>query len=242
MSTSVEPAVLGWRVWEIHKGELESMTTDEVWRPDRVKVARYEFPTPDVAQVFLTLLVALFTFMFTNAFATAFSQLVSVSSWAVQAAVGLVMAVLLGRAFVRKMPVKALKTLVFMAARVPAVRPGDGTEGLYAFHTRAMLDREFVPDERDRFSGYLMVRGTVYMWGETIDHEYGVKAQYAYPKMLDAVLCFKCHGWLSLALYQDESEPPFHPECARQVEFDDWEPAGVNALREKAPHWFWQLE
>lgn len=82
-----------------------------------------------------------------------------------------------------------------------------GFEGIYAFKTKEFLKKEFrdkfithyIPkfevkyDEHDipissfnptKLEEYLLIRGEVYLWGKIVEHEFGYRAEFAYPKKL----------------------------------------------------------
>ena len=39
---------------------------------------------------------------------------------------------------------------------------------------------------------YGLVGGEVYLWGSVSEHEYGYRAEFAYPKNLTDYVCFRC--------------------------------------------------
>ena len=242
---------MGWRVWRIRRGELASLVVDEVWTPERVKVARGDLLGEFVPyRLLLSAIAGILSLLLFPVFGSAFALPGGLAIFVFPLACA---AGLLG-SYVRRPGLKnTITELARRASGVPAVVPGGGTMGLYAFDTPELLHEEFLATPREYTSDGVHVRGTVYMWGETIEHERGIKAQYAYPRLLEAVRCFKCGAWLSLAEYTDERLPPYHANCNplnppflvsdRSVAMQtNWTPAGVNDLRRRAPNWFWRLE
>ena len=122
------------------------------------------------------------------------------------------------------------------AWRNAPVQPGTDTPGIYGLNDPAMLEEipvsfglplthpcwrlfEWGPARLFRWLlGWelalvpgVMVRGQVYMWGNTILHEEGVKAGYAYPRSITDVGCVRCFDWLSI----DEWDGHGAPRCTR---------------------------
>ena len=64
---------------------------------------------------------------------------------------------------------------------------GSNTPGIYA-----MRWQSDVQDWDDQSApGQALVRGTVWLWGDTIEHEYGVKGEFAYPGAITDVPLFR---------------------------------------------------
>lgn len=60
--------------------------------------------------------------------------------------------------------------------------PGLNCFGVHAFKTRARLERECFPAHR---LVYKLVTGTVYLWGDIQEHEFGYRAQFAKIRSID---------------------------------------------------------
>lgn len=95
-------------------------------------------------------------------------------------------------------------------------------------------------DDAESKPGQIVVRGTVWIWGDTIEHEYGIKGEYGYPDRITGVHCVACPGWLPVEIYTDESTPPIHTTCRTRgfMVLEEWRPAGLANLRMGAPQWF----
>ena len=122
-----------------------------------------------------------------------------------------------------------------------AVVPGLNTPGIFAMRRLADVRTEAIRTS----PGQIVVRGSVWIWGDTIEHEYGVKGEYAYPGTIVDVQCSRCPDWIPIAEYADESEPPIHSECLFwrtpgpwEARAEKWRPAGLLDLQVKVPQWF----
>ena len=75
------------------------------------------------------------------------------------------------------------------------------------------------------------VRGQMYMWGDVILHEEGVKSEYAYPRSITDVGCIWCFDWIPI--YQwDDTCIPLHATCRTPCPLPDrYEPAGLDLAR-----------
>ena len=115
------------------------------------------------------------------------------------------------------------------------VVPGSNTPGIYAMRWPSDVQDWDSPAK----PGHVLVRGTVWLWGDTIEHEYGMKGEFAYPGVITDVRCVGCQGWVPIEEYGDETEPPLDARCrADGFTVEKWKPAGLWRLRAEAPHWF----
>lgn len=117
------------------------------------------------------------------------------------------------------------------------VVPGSNTPGIYAMRWVEDVQSGEMTVER----GGVVVRGTVWIWGETIEHELGVKGEFGYPGTISEVFCERCYGWMPIAAYTTELSPPAHQSChviGLSTRQGRWKPAGLAELRSRAPQWF----
>lgn len=232
---------VGWRAWRVRKGRLLSLTTNMEWRQGVAVEARLRLPPwrPVLATVALPLLcVWMYHWVF-----------VSGPLW-MKVAIGLTvpaaLLLCLGCVVVLCVAVYYYCRGLLWVSCGHRVVPGNNTPGIFAYATMEQVSEAI---GQQWFSGHyvrkpdsIMIRGTVELWGDTIEHDYGAKGQYAYPSRFDAVCCSRCLEWMPLSDYVDESLPPLHDGCVGRTawarEHKQWKPAGLNALRLRVPEWF----
>ena len=59
----------------------------------------------------------------------------------------------------------------------------------------------------------IIVRGAVWLWGDTIEHEWGVKGEFGYPETIRDVLCARCDAWMPVSEYDEGAGPPICLSC-----------------------------
>ena len=227
---SLTPFV-GYRGWEIRKGHLMSLGST-VWPVDLAVEAQNN--RTSLATFFAFVLVLLMT--------------MSVSLLAVIGVKDQGLAFLAAGSGVAYLSLEIAD--FFRTKRYSALEPGNRTPGLYA-----MKRAEDVVGRRILRNHAIVVRGSVYLWGDTIEHDHGVKGQYGYPAVLTDVSCVRCVRWMPIDLYDDRLGPPVHLLCPsprhrldRCVQWFGvlqlpylrkvWQPCGLSGLRERAPLWF----
>ena len=116
------------------------------------------------------------------------------------------------------------------------VIPGESTPGIFAMKRLVDVEDDYIFADATQMA----VRGSVWLWGGTIEHERGVKGEFAYPDTILDVSCVGCFGWVPIEQYVDESRPPKHPDCGirSSMSLDKWGPAGLAELQATAPQWF----
>ena len=239
-------ATEGFRIWRVVSGQLRSHRNGTVWPTGHALIARAQLGTPywkqrirSLVSMLVLSLVAVtvgclgLVIMYDVAVAVAqmdFPQLLPRKTTIVT--IGAVILVIHVVIHIQR---SALFPVLKARAVGMAVAPGSNTPGIFAM--RLLADVQ----DWDSLSkpGQVLVRGTVWLWGDTIEHEYGVKGEYAYPGVIMDVHCAGCHGWVPIEEYGDESEPPLDARC-KDVGFqvEGWEAAGLSRLRTAAPQWF----
>ena len=132
--------------------------------------------------------------------------------------------------------------------------------GMYTRGIYGMWRSEAVTPISGPGDGRIVVRGLAYFWGETIEHEQGVKAEFSYPKVLTDVACGRCGEWMPLDEYDDVGIPRHAADCedahdtlaTRVSTFlqhcdnwrasDKWRSPQLEKLRATAPQWFERTE
>lgn len=236
-SESLSP-VIGYRAWYVHDGDLLSFD-HTFWHPDYAVEARVPV---------VNFLFRIFPGVYSLLFAGYALCLVLLGLTAESADVPTLIMFIVGMAAGGVYLLYGSREHIAAILTGHRVRPGANTPGLYA-----MRDRSDVTGMGSA-NGHLSVRGRVYLWGDTIEHDRGVKGQYGYPLCIEDVSCVRCGGWMSLGGYDDRKGPPLHVSCRRPRSLTDrlrrallflryprphtWKPAGLAELRLAAPRWF----
>ena len=248
--------VLGYRLWRLRDGELYSQTNDTVWPRGHALQARAGMSLKDWASQLgwpdAFILVAMWAIMavMTSMMLWLVASTGQDAQW-LETPMAKVVALLVSLGLTATTAGAFLPGVGSMYRlllwRVTAglfghvVAPGSNTPGIYAMRRLADVSGGMPATE----PGQIVVRGSVCIWGDSIDHEYGVKGEFAYPDTIVDVQCGRCPDWIPLDEYADESEPPMHSECLlwrapARWEFgnETWGAAGLSKLRYSAPQWF----
>ena len=227
--SETQGAVKGYRLWRLVDGRLVSQTNGTVWPEDHALTARayldvgywgISWYSAGALAVSLVLSFAVIS--------------VTLASLGAIASLGEGMVVVNAIVGVLEPPATRNTALTagFMAfvftiggwisavgpRIVPTVRAallgqrvveGASTPGIFAMWNPGDVQ----DDDAESKPGQIVVRGSAWLWGETIDHPYGVKGEYAYPDVLMDVHCVACPAWIPIGEYVDESAPPVHPQC-----------------------------
>ena len=237
-------AFRGYRLWRLVAGQLRSHRNDTVWPRGRALAARARLGTAYWREKINSLGVSVALSMITATMGAAVLGILYDSAVALLGgplplsrgiaalSVGVSLFVIPVVVHLRRSPLSPVVKARLMGLVVVA---GSNTPGIYA-----MRWQSDVQDWDDQSApGQALVRGTVWLWGDTIEHEYGVKGEFAYPGAITDVRCFGCHGWVPIEEYSDESEPPLDARCrAGGFSVPEWKPAGLSQLRASAPQWF----
>ena len=240
-------AVKGYRLWRLVDGQMRSQTNDTVWPVDHALSARaYLRPSylglsfPFIAvmlgywAVATTATTALLKFASKSEFLAPMLESLGLTSDHMPVVIGVLMFVNSVFGWFSAAPWIYLSVMAKLRGQV--VVPGNSTPGIYA-----MWDLSDVrDDDAESKPGQLIVRGSVWLWGDLIEHQRGVKGEFAYPDLIRGIHCVACPGWMPIGDYVDESTPPVHEDCLA-VGFkapEGWRPAGLANLREAAPRWF----
>ena len=153
--------------------------------------------------------------------------------------------------------VRFMKTWIAKArgrSRGAAVMPGSHTPGIYAM--RRIEDVQADWWTMAKTPAEIVVRGSVWLWGETIEHEWAVKGGFGYPGTIEDVLCARCFGWMSATKYDYRIGPPIHVNCPVSDSWlirssmwvvdgvivrplrRHWQLSGLSELRATASQWF----
>ncbi len=82
----------------------------------------------------------------------------------------------------------------FPGLREHGIAPGaSSTDGIYAYR-----DRRYALENHDRFCYRGSLLGRVDLWGVVQRHEFGYRAQFAYPVSLAYGICCICKGTIAL--------------------------------------------
>ena len=237
-------AFRGYRLWRVVAGQLRSQRNDTVWPTGRALTARAHLETAYWREKINSLGVSVALSVFTATISTA--VLGVLYDWAVALlggplplskglavlSVGVSLLAIFVFVHLRRSPLFPVITTRLMGL---IVVPGSNTPGIFAMRWRSDVQDWDNPSK----PGLVVVRGTVWLWGDTIEHEYGVKGEFAYPCVITDVRCVGCHGWVPIEGYSDESEPPLDARCrAGGFRVPRWKPAGLSQLRAGAPQWF----
>ena len=236
-------AYRGYRLWRVVAGQLRSHRNDTAWPTGRALAARMHLGTEywrhrtsalavslavSVVAVTVGCVVMLPLYEFSAVLLEGPPPLpkgvVFLSVWAL-------LLVLHVAVQIRRSPLFPI-IMARLVGRV--VVPGSNTPGIYAM--RWPSDVQDYGPSRPR---QVLVRGSVWLWGDTIEHEYGVKGEFAYPAVITDVRCVGCQGWVPIEEYGDETEPPLDARCkADGFAVEQWKPAGLWRLRAEVPLWF----
>ena len=255
--SETQGAVKGYRLWRLVDGQLVSQTNDTVWPEDHALTARayldvgyWGISWYSVSVLAVSLVLSFAAISVTLATLGAYATLVGERTVVTNAILSL-----LEHVATRNTALAAgVMAFVFtIGGWIAAVGPrialtvraallgqrvveGASTPGIFAmWHPDDVRD-----DDVESKPGQVVVRGGVWLWGETIEHQHGVKGEYAYPDLLVDVHCVACPAWFLISEYVDEAAPPVHPQClAGGFEVPNgWRPAGLASLRQSAPQWF----
>ena len=242
-------AITGWRVWRIREGQLISLSNQTRWNPARALAVGSDH-RQETRIASLALAVAI-TYGAVEALAWLITRPPTGTSWplpalemlAIQLDIGWIIPGMkwITPGLILALSVSNRNELITICRNLlgQKVHPGEKTPGIYALYE----PKELVADREEVARG-IVVMGTVQLWGDTIEHDQGIKAEYAYPQRIEAVACSSCREWMPLATYEDEGQQPRHPSCPEIVRLDEdgnpiqWIRPGLSDLRAAAPHWF----
>ena len=268
-------AYLGFRIWRVREGQLLSLTNDTVWPREYALAARFGIDVGPLVMRFAAVVLAVGWLVLLpissefwmvggqSAYDHFVDQVPLGDAWRkLLAAMLTVVALIVALLFIPLL-LPPLATLVKTWAAVVrwrrrnVVTPGSNTPGIFAMRRLEDVQADLVPPVL-LMSGeaYIIVRGSVWVWGDTIEHQWGVKGEIGYPEALMDVLCVRCDAWIPLDEYDERTGPPIHPSCPIPVRWAGelrvwiadalfvrllqrrWQPVGLVELREAAPQWF----
>ena len=265
-------ALLGYRLWRVRSGQLQSLVNDTVWPQTHALEARCEMAAVRAALrlVFVVLVVGWIALLplsarswmvgDVSAYDYVVVRLGVDDGWATLIAAMLTVAAWLVIPFtpVLAAPMEAvIKRWVAMARRrcSGVVTPGSNTPGIFAMRRLEDVGGLMLPLSVGG-EMQVVVGGSVWLWGDTIEHEEGVKGELAYPEIILEVACVRCGGGIPIGEYNERSGPPIHLSCpmsnswlsrqgtwvldvifVRRVQ-RRWYPVGLVELQETAPQWF----
>ena len=242
----------GFRLWRVVDGQLRSWTNDTVWPTGHALVAEAHVDWRRLGENFWGLAfwvglvssgiiaISLWTLLAQFFSGATFVQLgPDLQRWAPIAIAGMTGGAVLtsGLGLIGDPTVRAI--IGKLSGRT--VVPGPNTPGIFAMRQL----RDVVNRDRWVEPGEVIVRGSVWLWGDTVEHEHGVKGQYGYPGSITEVKCVACPDWLPISQYTVESKPPLHvgclwpcSSCHGEEDGERWRMASLSELRSRAPQWF----
>ena len=243
---------IGWRAWRIKGDKLYSITRDVSWSTTEALVVEKETDNSNIAGLLMsTVQIVIVTGMYfavVNPLLDTVSEVLLASGpdgvhSPVQNIIKLMVSfhkfffpvAIIG---MFGPPIFRHIITILNRNRTSPVHPGSHTPGIYAFNEAHQVN-SIARSEQDSKS--IIVRGTVELWGDTIEHERGVKGEFAFPLKLHDVLCASCSEWMPLSEYKDESKPPLHNGCDSSYG-TGWRVPGVARLRAEIPKWFIEEE
>lgn len=247
-SDVVADAFKGFRLWRVVDGKLISQTNDTVWPRDHALAATvntsraywgvgrrgvYYVPMVLFVSFVIVSIVASTTLEGIAESGGAPRWLAGLASNSAVAGVvtGLISACLFwafsfGYPLLRSYIAKRTGTVVV---------PGVSTPGIYAMKRLEDVEDDLIFADATEMT----VRGSVWLWGDTIEHERGVKGEFAYPDVIMEVSCAGCFEWFPIEQCVDELWTPRHGGCTVSPRWiQRWRPAGITELRVAVPQWF----
>ena len=189
----------GWRVWRIINGRLYSLTNNTEWTPDKAIEAKIEVSFLVVVSTLVSLV-----------FLPLYMVMMVLRHWEWGDIVDMVLVI-----FILIVWVSTLKSsLLFVWGLLTRTRvqKGSDTPGIYCLNTRDGVTKIA---KGYRGDDHILVRGSVDIWGHTIDHKDGAKGEFAFPKEITDVMCSSCASWIPVDEYVHGSNylRLFHPNC-----------------------------
>ena len=235
-SETSDQAITGWRVWRIVDGRLLSMNFDTHWPTNQALRADALFQTTTLNKVSEILMAAVAVSVSAALLAILFSTLLDLLHPDLDALVRRI--IILSVMGVNSIIIGATAAALLhwkSNQKISPVAPRSMTPGIYAIHDPGELETPLILTRTG-----LLVMGRVYLWGDTIEHEYGVKGEFAYPLSIEQVACATCTQWMPLEQYADHDLMPRHDDClpAQELNTEPWRNHRLDDLMEQAPWWF----
>ena len=234
-------AFQGFRAWRVKEGRLLSLTKDTAWSANYAMRSRFvdvgvwplilNAAYVGVAAGVLGLLLAA-TLVWQVDGQSAYGHLVARSPLDANWAAAFSIATTFGAFLLLLWTLPTLGTLARIWAAVArgddagSVIPGSLTPGIYAMRDIKDVRADLYMWIQAGEAGTIVVRGSVWLWGETVEHERAVKGQFGFPCIIGDVLCVRCWEWVAIGEYDDGDGPPIHGTCpvpgSWPARFDGW--------------------